>query len=295
MMAIEAVCLAKKNPVDDVLYDAASDSFWYTIEKAPQGWWVPFKIVVPAYGAHPATEVTLYFMSNTAPWNRQFTAFTNVPEAKRSYNALELTFEKRYTKGWSLGGSVVYSRVWGDNDDAYGSVWGYGGAYNNPDWFINRYGRSGSDRPLVAKQYVAISLPAGFMTSFYFTYYSGAPWQRSVSVTPPTAWSLANNVYIQSFTIKVEPQGSRRTPPSRSLDLRVEKEFDVKVGKIGLAVDIFNAMGNITYGLVYKPGGTWRPADINTSAGTFTASSWYGRVQSESATREFRLTLRFKF
>lgn len=285
----------KKNPVDDVLYDPATDQFWYTYENSPAGWWVPFKTIIPAYGPCPATEVTVYFMSKSAPYNRQFTAFVNVPEAKRSYNALELTFDKRWSHGWSLGGSIVYSRVLGDNDDAYGSVWGYSGAYNNPNWFINRYGRSGSDRPLVIKLYGAFNLPFGFMGSFYYTHYDGAPWQRTVSVTPPTNWANANNVYIQSFTINVEPQGSRRGPGSDNLDIRLEKEFDLKIGKLGLAVDIFNFMGNVYYNLTYNPGGTWRPADINTDQGTFTPSSWYGRVSSVSATREFRLHLRFKF
>lgn len=53
----------KKNPVDDVLYDPATDSFWYTFENSHQGWWVPFKTIVPrlwdssSYGSYSLFHV----------------------------------------------------------------------------------------------------------------------------------------------------------------------------------------------------------------------------------------------
>jgi len=147
-------------------------------------------------------------MSANAP--AQVTCFANVPEAKRSYQAVELIFNKRYSHGWQFGGSIVWSQTKGNNTDDYGSVWGYSGAYANPNWYVNRYGYIGSDRPIVIKLYGSFKTVGGLIASFYATYYSGSPWQRTVTVYPPSAWAAANNALGLSYTVNVEPSGSRR-------------------------------------------------------------------------------------
>jgi len=285
----------KKDTVSAIQYDAATGRFWNSYEKAPE-WWIPFTTTVPAAGSFPAQTVTMYFMSANAPSTTQMTAFANVPEAKRKYQAVELTFNKRYSKGWQLGGSIVWSQTKGNNTDDYNSVWGYSGAYQQPNWFVNRYGYIGSDRPLVIKLYGTFRLPWSFITSFYATHFAGSPWQRTVTVYPPSGWMAANNALSYSYGVNLEPSGTRRNPPSTNVDFRLEKEFRLgSLGKFGVFVDVFNLMGAQSVGISMNPGGTWMPTDANVTTGTYTVSSTFGKVTSVSGVRAYRISGRFTF
>lgn len=292
-VGLQYIYKTKKNTVSAILYDPVSDRFWNSYEKAPD-WWIPFTTTIPAVGNFPAQELTMYFMSANAP--AQVTCFANVPEAKRFYQAVELIFSKRYSHGWQLGGSIVWSQTKGNNTDDYGSVWGYSGAYANPNWFVNRYGYIGSDRPLVIKLYGTFKTVGGLIASFYATYYSGSPWQRTVTVYPPSAWAAANNALGLSYSVNVEPSGSRRNQARTNVDFRLEKEFVLgSLGKIGFFVDVFNLLGNTYVNVSMNPAGTWRPTDINVTTGTYTVSSSYGKVTSVDGVRTFRLSARFSF
>jgi hypothetical protein len=289
----------KVNTVSAVLYDSATKTYWNTYESslklpnAPQ-WWIPFNTTVPAQGSYPAQTVTMYFMSASAP--AQITAFANIPEAKRVYQAVELTFNKRMSDGWQLGGSVVYSSTKGNNYDAYGNVWGFSGAYSNPNWFVNRYGPMGSDRPLVIKLYGTFTLPWRILTSFYFTHFDGSPYERNVSVVPPTAWMAANNALGNSYSVNLETSGTRRNPGSDNMDFRLEKEFGLgRFGKFGVFIDVFNLLGAQYVTVGTNPGGTWRPTDANVTTGTYTVGSTFGKVTGISGVRNYRISARFSF
>jgi hypothetical protein len=292
-VGLQFIYREKKDTVSAILYDPNTKRYWNTYEKATD-WWIPFTTIVPAAGSFPEQAVTMYFMSANAP--AQMTAFANVPEAERKYQALELTFNKRMSHGWQLGGSVVWSQTKGNNTDDYGSVWGYSGAYQQANWFVNRYGYIGSDRPLVIKLFGTFSLPLRFLASFYYTHFSGSPWQRNVTVYPPAAWMAANNALGLSYSVNLESSGTRRNPASDNLDFRLEKEFGLgRFGKLGVFVDVFNLLGNQYVTIGMNPGGTWRPSDANTKVGTYTASSSLGRVTNISGVRNFRLSARISF
>ncbi len=291
-VSLQYIWRQKRNTVDDVLWDPDTDRYWYTYEQAPE-WWVPFTTIVPAHGDFPEQEVTMYFKSKDAPVG--FSRFTNVPEAKRKYQALELVFNKRMSHGWQLGGSVVYSVTKGNNSGAYGSVWGYSGAYDQPNWFVNRYGKSAYDRPLNIKVYGTFSLPLRLLASFYFTYVSGSPWSRSVTVFPPATWAEDHNTTLDSYVVLTETQGVRRYIDHSNLDFRLEKEFGLPYGKIGLFVDVYNLLGRTRTDFGQDPGGIWLPDDENTSQGAFTPSYWYGKVTGTSAVRTWKLSVRYTF
>ncbi len=284
----------KVNAIDDVLYDPESGKYWYTYERATE-WWIPFTTTVPGIGEYPDQQVTMYFMSQDSPYNNQFTQLTNVPEAKRTYQALELSFDKRFSNGWSLGGSAVWSVTKGNNAGAYGSVWGFGGAYNNANWFVNRYGRTSEDIPLAIKLYGTFNLPYGFVTAFYFTHTEGTPFQRGVTVYPPEDWAAANNAVPWSAYVLVEEQGSRRNQSTDNVDFRLEKEFTFPMGKFGIFLDIFNLLGNRYVYSGLDPAGNWRPVAENSSEGTYSPSYNYGRVTSLTGTRLFKFSIRFAF
>jgi len=285
----------KTNTVNAANYDPATGRNWYTYEQAPD-WWVPFTTILPAIGEYPEQKVTMYFQSKNAPL--PFRRFMNIPEAKRIYYGMEFMFDKRMSHGWALSGSVVLSKTKGNNSGAYGDVWGYGSAYNNANWWVNRYGVFSDDRPYIIKLMGAFQLPYGFLMSFNMRHFAGAPFQRTVTVYAPAAWSAAHNVDATlNFGINVEPQGARRLPDESNVDCRFEKEFQFgKIGKLGLFVDIFNLFGYRLITITYNPAGTWRPTDENTNVGTFTTNAYYGKATGSSVNqRIFKFSVRFRF
>ena len=285
----------KKNAIDTVLYDRATQRPWYNYDQAHE-WYVPFTTVVPGAGEFPDQEVTIYLISKDAPWADRFYLFTNVEESERRYQALELTFNKQYSEGWSLGGSVVYSELYGNVAGTGGVAHGFSGAFDNANYFVNREGRDPRDRPLSIKLYGFFEIPFGFVASFYYTHASGFPFQRTVTIVPPSDWADANNALPLSFSVNVEQQGSRREQSVDNVDFRIEKEFSIaNLGKLGLYLDIYNLLGNRYAYAVVDPGGTWLPSDANTTAGTYRISGSYGRLNSIRGARVFKVSARFTF
>lgn len=266
------------------LYDRTTGRYWNKYEDAPSGWWVPFTTYIPAYGIYPEQQVTMYFMSYNAPWNNQFTRQTLMADSKRNYHAVEINFDKRYADGWAIGGSIAWSQHMF-----------FGGSPGSPNGFINGYGRDSYDYPWVIKTYGSVNMPYGFVGSFFFRHTSGTPYNRTIGVSPPSAWAAANNVYPTSYTIAVEPSGSRRNQSYDNLDVRLEKELTFTFGKFGLFLDIYNLLGATYVTIGQNPAGTWYPTDANVRTGTYTVSSTYGRVTALSGTRTFKFSLRFQF
>ena len=286
----------RNNAVDTILYDRTTNRAWNTIDNSSD-WWIPFTTTVPAYGNYPAQEVTVYFPSTSSPWNDRFMLFTNVAESTRHYNAVEITFDKRYAQGWSLGGSVVWSRTYGDNSGTAGVQHGFSGAYDNPNWYVNRLGLTSDDRPLAIKIYGALEMPLGFVVSFYARAFSGSPFERSISIYPPTGWAAANGaIDTGSVSVLTETQGSRRSSNTTNVDARLEKEFNLgKTSKFSLGVEIYNLLGNSYLSMGSSPGGTWIPTLANPNVGTYTVASTYGKVSGASGLRTYRFNLNFTF
>jgi hypothetical protein len=286
----------KKNIADSCLYDPDSDRYWYHYDLAPD-WWIPFETIVPSYGPFPDQKVTVYFVSNNAP--ALFYAFQNVPEGKRKYQALEISFEKRMSHGWQLAGSILLSKTYGNYPGSYGAAWGWAGAYDSANWFVNRGedARVPEDRPLVIKLHGTVNLPYGFVASFYYTHFDGSPWGRTITVYPPWNWAWANNVNPwYTWWVYVEKPGTRRTQATDNVDFRLEKRFSFgKYGTLGVFVDVFNLFGHSYIYTSQDPGGTWYPVDANTKVGTYIPSPWYGKATGIRGSRVFKFSIRYEF
>jgi len=283
-----------KNIFGAGLYDLSSQRWWYTYDQAPD-WWVPFTTIVPKYGDFPEQKVTMYFKSNNAPGQQTYKT-DNLPEAKINYNGVEFSFNKRMSNGWQVGGSVTLSKTEGNTEGpAQGPI--YSSDFKNPNNLVNRMGRTMNDRPVFVKLFGTFSLPLKILASFSYRYNSGAPLTRSVAVYPPAAWAAANNVNRSyTYSIYVEPRGSRRVLPQSQLDCRLEKQFGLgNIGTFGVFVDAFNILGITHVNINLNPGGSWRPTDANTTVGTFTPSGSYGRIASVNGVRMFKFSVRFQF
>jgi len=248
---------------------------------------VPFTTTVPAYGVYPAQEVTAYFLSNNAPYDDQFRRQTVMEESRRKYDAFEIAFDKRFSRGWSIGGSIVLSKHMRQDAE-----------WPDANSFVNGYGREGNDQPLALKLYGSFDLPWGFIGSFFYRHFDGTPYARSITIVAPEAWAAANNINLNygDAWVYTEPVGSRREQSFDNVDLRFEKQFDVRLGKVGVFVDIYNLLGNryIYYG--QDPGGVWSPNGFGSASGSYTnISSRYGKATSISGVRTYKFSLRFTF
>ena len=287
----------KRNIIENVLYDPDSDKDWYTIAQDTQGWWIPFETIVPEVDDFPDTQVSAYYRSSNTPV--LFYQVKNVPELKRKYQALEIAFQKRMLNNLQLIGSLVISKTTGNIGLNYDASSGFSRAADNPNFLLVNLPEDSSldfDRPLVLKLMGTYKLPYDFFASCYYTYMSGTPLPRSVTVIPPASWVQDNNAYSEPATVLLEKPGTRRAEPYHNLDLRIEKEFGFgSSGKISIYVDILNALGK-KYSFISKnDGGFWFPDAENTTQGTRVLSENYKKITSLSGTRMIRLGLNLRF
>ena len=287
-VGVAGVYRDRKNLMTSLLYDLNSGSYW---SDKNSGFWVPFNTTIPTAGASfPATPATLYFQKTNSP--AAFTRITNI-DAKARYQALELTTNKRWNGRYMVGGSVVFSKNYGDYEVS-GANDGLG-QFQTPNYVVNRGdSREPFDRPVVVKLFGSVKMPAEVRMSYNFFYTAGAPWNRTVTVQPPAAWAAANGVSTASQTIWVEPRGDRRNQAISNLDLRLEKLFRFSGhNELGVFIDAFNVTGFSYLTFQSNPGGTWSPTDVGVTTGTFSPVST--SALSQTGVRTFRLSVRYNF
>jgi hypothetical protein len=147
------------------------------------------------------------------------------------------------------------------------------------------------------KLFGSVTLPYDFILSFFFEHLDGNGWGRSVTVEAPADWRAANGIYTYGArnSVILEPAGTRRNQSSQTFDLRIEKEFSFgRYGRLGLFVDIFNALGFHSFSASVNPGGSWLPDTENSTSGTYIA----GRTGFNTITggvRTFKFSIRYTF
>ena len=250
---------SQKNILEDVLYAPDTGEYWYAPGlAAAQKYWIPFTTTVPGTDSYPSQTVTIYAKSMAAP--PVFLQLRNVPELERKYRALEFVFNKRMARGWQLAGSLVLSKTEGNLGGFADDTTGFTEAANSPNFFINRYGRLDTDRPLQIKLMGSVALPWRFWLSAFFQYQSGRPWQRSAQILLPADWCSAHNVDRIYYTVNLEAPGSRREKAWSNLDLRLEKEWKLSAsGKVGLFIDVTNLLGFTASVVGLNDIGRWEP------------------------------------
>jgi len=159
----------------------------------------------------------------------------NPPGAKRDYDGIEFTVEKRYAKGWSLKASYVWQKSRGLIGTDFDSSWGGTGYYNNPNSHENSVGTFPFERRHQFKLQGLVKGPWGINFSGYFRFLSGQAWTRTV-----TSDYLGLALSQGSTTINAEERGSRKLPDVSILDLRLEKAFKFKPVTLRVFADVFN-------------------------------------------------------
>jgi hypothetical protein len=116
----------------------------------------------------------------------------------------------------------------------------------------------------------------------------GTPTNRTLTVYfPATINGVAPKA--NSVVVNAEPPGTIRNPASDVLNLRLEKEFNLGFGVLGIYVDAFNILGfnRLT---VNQNNGGYIYAD-----GTFSPYTTYGQINTAEGIRSFLFTLRYHF
>jgi len=293
---INYIYKVNRNIFENVRYAPDVDQDFYLISQDQEKWWVPFSTTVPGADGYPDTPVTVYFLSKNAPYF--FDRVKNVPQLKRNYQALEITFKKRMSNNWQLNGSLVFSKATGNIGLNYEASSGYTNAADSPNYFINlpENSRLDIDRPLAIKLMGTYRFPYSFFFSFYYTHMSGIPWARKITIAPSELWTQQKNVFRSYVNVFLETPGIRRKKAFDNLDIRIEKELILKrFGKLRAIVDIFNVLGNKYRSINQNDGGYWFPNDENTAQGIRVLYPYYKKITSLSGVRIFRLSFVVSF
>ena len=158
------------------------------------------------------------------------------PKPVRTYRALEITMDKRFSNHWLMQGSYVLSRLDGNYEGLYSNDNGQldpniTSKYDIPSLLQNGYGLLPNDRTHVLHLfggYFFDNMPLELSASF--TLQSG---------TPISALGADDAYGLNEGFAKVRGTAGR-TPTIWALDLGAEYKFKIWRSNLGLRADIFN-------------------------------------------------------
>ncbi len=274
-IAINYIDKKEKNIIDDIDIKG-------TVEA---GEWVPFNFTAPGpdgvMGTADDVSGTLYYETYVAG-NHYW--ITNVEQAKRHYRGLEIVFHKLMSNNWQLYGAITFSKTTGNIGVWYTQTNGRSVAFDSPNWDIVHkpdYLLS-VDRPFTLRLQGTYRAPYDILLSFNYFHSAGAPSQHYILVqSPKYSWDF--------YIFYMDEPGSIRYPSIDNLDLRIGKEFKLGKGKLGVYVDIFNALNKVQPLVEIGAMGTLY------SDGTFVANPNWNYVYGVTAPRTFRLSLRYSY
>ncbi|MCJ7813767.1 TonB-dependent receptor, partial [bacterium] len=196
----------------------------------------PVDITNPYNNQH----MTVY--QDTHPKTPHVYTIVNPPGAERNYDALELTFNKTYSHGWSLNASYVYSRSRGMvSTSDYDENYGLSDLYQNPNAQINAEGLFTYAFPHQIKVYGVADGPYDIQIGYSARIFSGNPYTKSLS----SAYPPLNELPDGYGTIYAEKRGDSRLPTFWMLNLGLEKTLKVSdTITTTLFVDGYNITNN---------------------------------------------------
>ncbi len=204
----------------------------------------------------------------------------NPPGANRDYDGIEVTFDKRFSKGWGINASYIWAHSRGlitttRNDESLGGA--ASGFFASPNAHINAEGRFPLERRHQVKLNAIGRGPLGFNLSGYFRYMSGTTYTRTIS-----SINLGLPLTQGNTTIMAEKRGTNNLPDLVLLDLRLEKEFRIGPTIFSVFADCFNVF-NTAFAT-----GVW------TNSSNQTVNK-YGDMTSINTPRIFQLGAKFQF
>lgn len=296
-LSLSYISRVKTRLIEDVLYDPESGQEWAAAD-TPNNWWIPFNTVVPgAPGSqYEDTPVTVYFPSQAAP--ALFTRLNNVSQLKQKYYGWQFVARRKMADRWQFFGSLTLSKARGNMGLGRLATSAFTELSNSPNALVNISQSSALDldRPVVARVMGTYQLPWDIYFSAFFSYQSGAPWARTVTIVPPDSWLEDNQAQNLPATIYLESPGSRRGPDFKKLDIRLEKSLKLNSGtSLNLGLDILNVFGQKYWLEDLNDGGYWYPQGEGLSTGLRLINSSYQKILALYGTRDIQLNFSLRF
>jgi hypothetical protein len=190
-----------------------------------------------AIGSHDGQWTTIWYL-------------TNPGRAKRYYRAFELGMEKNLSNNWQLLANYTLAKSEGATEDWATDF------LDEPRTTINRWGELGLSTRHVVRANGTYFFPHDLQLGFSFNATTGDPRTLFLYNDPATGGPDSGAYNLYAF-----PRGSQREitfnnpsfpgivlpgfgPTTWALDLRVEKNFRLGQGKLGVLVDFFNVTNN---------------------------------------------------
>jgi len=231
---------------------------------------------------------------------------TNVPEATRRFEQLQLRLDARYRTWWA-GASATLSALEGNFNVVTGPddyTTGGPGPWVRLNEQYNFFGPLNNQSRFEGKVHVGGILPARFRGGAFFSYatgdrvtptmlISGLLTDYALALPRTSDPAVSDTVSFHRFLFRstaghrifVQPRGGYRYQARASLDLHLERSFPRGRGEIALVVDAFNVLGDASVIGIETV--------VNTVGGLF--ESDYGRVRSRVSPRTLRLGLGARF
>lgn len=229
----------------------------------------------------PATVIDPYDGSTITFWN-QIQALpgkyytVNAPGAERDYDGIEVTLNKKFSRGWSLMASYVWQNSRGligtDFNDSYGAR----GYFDNPNVHTNAVGRFPYERRHQFKLIGSVRVPLGINLSGYFRYLSGQRYTREIN-----SLDLGLDLNQGDETIFAEGRGSEGYQALYVLDLRLEKVLRVNKVSFSIFADGFNILNE------------GKATEVETLSSN--PNRQFGEMTAIENPRMFRLGVKFEF
>jgi|GEM_PF-136418 len=210
----------------------------------------------------------------------------------RKYTAFELLFNKRFSDRWQLIFSYVYSKTKSNLDNDWDTNTGNTTFFENLNYQINAEGVPTVDPTHQVKiqgSYVLPRfgiLPFDLQINAYYFYQTGNTYTR-IFTTP----YYHKNTRIRPFA---EPRGSRRLDSYNNLDIRLETQFNLFGGKLGLMFDMFNVLNYAGVRGRYVRT-IYRDPKAYPGVDPAFLGSQFDRITSIDQGRSFRLGIRYSF
>jgi hypothetical protein len=191
----------------------------------------------------PVLQANLQNAQSTLSAIQQLAA---APTPERTYDAITLSLNKRFSKAWFARAAYTYSRLIGNYEGLYQNETNYispngSNAYDYPDLYVNQNGPLPNDRPHLFKVDGYYTLPIGrgdLIFGLSFTARSGMPRNYVGNLLPGSPYQL----------VLLLPRGDAgRTPTVTELDAKIAygRPLGPKMKLEGF-VDVFNMLDQQT-------------------------------------------------
>lgn len=229
---------------------------------------------------------------------------TNVPEATRRFDQLQLTATARYPSWWAQA-SVTISRLVGNLNSLTGTddyTTSGAGPFVRLNEQTNFFGDLNNQSGFELKAQAGGNLPMRLRGGVFLTYFTGDRVTPTLTLSdlllefrlPDTSSTgmppaLLNSLFFATTNgqrIFVQPRGTYRYPPRTSVDLHLEHGFVAGRTEATIALDSFNTFGAATV--------TGIQTSVNGSLDPDFLSS-YGQTIARVPPRTFRLGVAVRF